>query len=361
VNIAPIPQEAAYALLQDAAERDRTTARRAALTEILWHERWLGRGALMERTAQRLGSGCFGESAWEDTFNRDINAVREALSRAGADLAYSRTKGLDGYYLRGQGRLHPDIVAEIARQIVKIDLRQLGIYRALGLPQRVRQALKASEQAAWEARYQRGERRVDAAAVRLAEFMRSVIQALQAAGMAYAVSGSAAGWAWGEPRPLLQMDILVLLDNLSVAVLVERLRDHGLTLPDSKADVWDKTRHTLRIDVTYPSSVWRARLFIPPPADKFFHAAVSRAVELDYGREIGALNVLTAEYLALWELYRYAQERGEEHLRAAAAVVCHQRDELARDVIHTQAERYGWQRLWEEVLLHVNDRLAEGS
>lgn len=360
MNIAPIPQEAAYALLQDAAERDRTTARRAALTEILWHERWLGRGALMERTAQRLGSGCFGESAWEDTFSRDMNAVREALLRAGADLAYSRTKGLDGYYLRGQGHLHPDIVAEIARQIVKIDLRQLGIYRALGLPQRVRQALKASEQAAWETRYQREGRAADVAAVTLAEFMRSVIQALQAAGMAYAVSGSAAGWAWGEPRPLLQMDVLVLLDNLSVPVLVERLRDRGLTLPDSKPEDQSRTRHTLRIDVMCPNHEWRACLFILPPGDEFLCAAVNHAVELDYGREIGALNVLTAEYLALRELYRYAQDRAEEHLRAAAAVVCHQRNELAQDVILMQAKRYGWQRLWEEALLQVNDRLAEG-
>ncbi|MEM5774862.1 MAG: hypothetical protein AAGU05_07650, partial [Anaerolineaceae bacterium] len=104
-----IPFQAAYALLQDAAERDRTTARRTTLTEILWHERYLSRENLMERVEQRLGVGCFGDSAWEDTFNRDMQAVKEAFSRCEEALAFSRTKGQAGYYLRGQAALHEEI------------------------------------------------------------------------------------------------------------------------------------------------------------------------------------------------------------------------------------------------------------
>jgi hypothetical protein len=50
-------------ILQDAIQRDLTTARRAALLKILWKERYLTRAQLMARVEQRLGKNCFGVSA----------------------------------------------------------------------------------------------------------------------------------------------------------------------------------------------------------------------------------------------------------------------------------------------------------
>ncbi|HXQ35077.1 MAG TPA: hypothetical protein VN843_13770, partial [Anaerolineales bacterium] len=57
-------------ILQDAIERELTTARRAALLQILWHERFLTRAQLISRVELKLGRNCFGTSAWEDTFYR---------------------------------------------------------------------------------------------------------------------------------------------------------------------------------------------------------------------------------------------------------------------------------------------------
>ena len=75
--------EAADILLQDAIKRDRTTARRAELVQILLHERRLTREQLIARVEGKLGKGCFGESAWEDTFFRDMKLVKRALKAAG--------------------------------------------------------------------------------------------------------------------------------------------------------------------------------------------------------------------------------------------------------------------------------------
>ena len=57
-------------MLHDAIQRDITTARRVALLEILWNERYLTRTQLIARVEIRLGRGCFGSSAWQDTFYR---------------------------------------------------------------------------------------------------------------------------------------------------------------------------------------------------------------------------------------------------------------------------------------------------
>ncbi|RMD65485.1 hypothetical protein D6833_02900, partial [Candidatus Parcubacteria bacterium] len=68
----PLPPPIGQALLHDAARRDLVTARRKALCEILWRERYLTREGLIARVEALLGKNCFGRSAWEDTFYRDM-------------------------------------------------------------------------------------------------------------------------------------------------------------------------------------------------------------------------------------------------------------------------------------------------
>ncbi len=40
-------------------------------------------------------------------------------------------------------------------------------------------------------------------------FVRQVIAAVEAAGVAYMIGGAVAGWAWGEPRATLDLDLCV--------------------------------------------------------------------------------------------------------------------------------------------------------
>jgi hypothetical protein len=80
------------AILEDAPRRDITTARRIALLEILWNERYLTRAQLIARVELRLGKNCFGISAWEDTLYRDMRIVKQAFEAAGYRLLYSRNQ-----------------------------------------------------------------------------------------------------------------------------------------------------------------------------------------------------------------------------------------------------------------------------
>jgi hypothetical protein len=134
-------------ILQDAIQRDITTARRAALLAILWQERYLTRAQLIVRVEYRLGKNCFGVSAWEDTFYRDMHIVKQAFKAAGFALAYSRNKQQTGYYLEGQLALSPELQQILHSSVAEVDSRQIEIYKSLTPADRFRQGCSISDTA----------------------------------------------------------------------------------------------------------------------------------------------------------------------------------------------------------------------
>jgi hypothetical protein len=134
-------------LLQDVIQRDVTTARRIALLEILWNERYLTRAQLIVRVELRLGKNCFGVSAWEDTFFRDMRLVKQAFETVGYRLLYSRNKKKSGYYLDGQPTLLSEIKQILKTSAAEVDQRQLDIYRKLSFAERFYQGCSVSDTA----------------------------------------------------------------------------------------------------------------------------------------------------------------------------------------------------------------------
>jgi hypothetical protein len=135
------------AILHDAIRRDTTTARRAALLEVLWNERYLTRSQLIVRVEMRLGRNCFGISAWEDTFYRDMRFVKQAFEVAGYQLSYSRNKQRPGYYLEGQPALRSEIQQVLKGSAAEVDQRQIDIYRKLSFAERFHQGCSISDTA----------------------------------------------------------------------------------------------------------------------------------------------------------------------------------------------------------------------
>jgi hypothetical protein len=144
-KLAALPEAAGASLLADAAARDQVTARRTALFQILWRERFLTRDGLIARVGAALGRGAFGESAWEDTFYRDMRAVKEAFGAAGYTVGYSRRAARPGYYLRGRPSLHPDVARTLQGTISEVDPAQLAVLRRLGPAGRFRQGSDISD------------------------------------------------------------------------------------------------------------------------------------------------------------------------------------------------------------------------
>ena len=142
-----LPTRMKDAVLQDAIRRDITTARRVALVEILWNERYLTRLQLIARVELRLGKNCFGISAWEDTFFRDMRLVKQAFESAGYQLLYSRNKQQPGYYLEGQAALSSEIKHVVKGSIAEVDQRQIDIYHKLSFAERFHQGCSISDTA----------------------------------------------------------------------------------------------------------------------------------------------------------------------------------------------------------------------
>lgn len=134
-------------ILHDAIQRDITTARRIVLLEILWNERYLTRTQLIARVELRLGKNCFGVSAWEDTFFRDMRIVKQALEVADYQLLYSRSKQQPGYYLDGQPALSSEIKQVLKNSVAEVDQRQIDIYRKLSFAERFYQGCSISDTA----------------------------------------------------------------------------------------------------------------------------------------------------------------------------------------------------------------------
>jgi len=143
----PLPRKVMDCLFQDAMERDLTTRRRAVLMGILWNERFLTRMQLMLRVEYRVGRGCFGVAAWQDTFFRDMRVVKKAFAAAGLELMYSRAKAFRGYYVDGQEALSPEFKTMIQASVGEVDSRQIEIYRRLSPAARFRQGCAISDTA----------------------------------------------------------------------------------------------------------------------------------------------------------------------------------------------------------------------
>ena len=135
------------AILQDAFQRDITTARRIALLETLWNERYLTRAQLIPRVELRLGKKCFGVAAWRDTFFRDVRIVKQAFESAGYRLLYSRNRQQPGYYLDGQPVLSSEIKQVLNSSAAEVDQRQIDIYRKLSFAERFYQGCSISDTA----------------------------------------------------------------------------------------------------------------------------------------------------------------------------------------------------------------------
>jgi len=142
-----LPHAMKDAILQDAIQRDIATARRVALLEILWNERYLTRAQLIARVERRLGKNCFVISAWEDTFYRDMRFVKQAFEAARYQLLYSRKMEQPGYYLAGQAALSSEFKQVLKGSMVEVDQRQIDIYRKLSFAERFHQGCFISDTA----------------------------------------------------------------------------------------------------------------------------------------------------------------------------------------------------------------------
>jgi hypothetical protein len=125
-------------------------ARRVVLLRLVWQEAYQTRAGLIVRVEAILGRGCFGTTP-HPTFRRDITVVRQALSKAGYRLVYSRRSEQSGYYIEGRPVLDEKLQRLIAGAVAEVDPEQIAASKHLTPAQRFQQAssmIRLAEQVA---------------------------------------------------------------------------------------------------------------------------------------------------------------------------------------------------------------------
>jgi hypothetical protein len=343
-NFYPPPIPASLALLQEVRQRDFVTARRALLLEFLWRERYLTRDGLIHRVAAILGAASFGAAAWEDTFFRDMRVVKMAFNAAGLTLRYSRRPGQVGYYLSGQAALSPEIALSLRSAAAEIDPRQSQIFCQMSVAQRFRQGFAVSA-AAYQVVRRRSIQSMDD--LTFPEFVKLVIDALEAAGVTYLIGGALAVWAWGEPRLTLDLDMAVMIPLDTIEQLSKELAEQQMVVPvEMILDNLIEARADTAIHVIHGVSGFKAELYPWRPGDDLRQSALARRQLVDLGDVIGSAYVHTPEDLIIYKLWYFSLSQQSKHARDILSILQARREILDLAYIETWVARLNLESLW---------------
>jgi hypothetical protein len=79
-----------------------------------------------------------------------------------------------------------------------------------------------------------------------AGFLKLMIDALQASGVEYLIGGAIAEWAWGEPRAIQDLDLVVKIPIKSINKLSKELEKRDMLVP-AEIGCWWKTGRSIMV------------------------------------------------------------------------------------------------------------------
>jgi len=183
-----------------------------------------------------------------------------------------------------------------------------------------------------------------------ANFVRLVLDALEAAQIKYLIGGAVAVWAWGDVRTTRDLDLVIELPIESVADLSRELEQRGMLVPpDIMLDVLLTTRGDLAINAIHMYSGYKAELFLLRPGDAYRAQALKCRLLVDLGPPLGEVWVHSPEDLILYKLRYFSISRQPKHVRDIASILFTLEQELEMDYIASWAERLGLADMWREV------------
>lgn len=195
--------------------------------------------------------------------------------------------------------------------------------------------------------------------IRLKDFARLVLDALEAAELDYLIGGAVAVWAWGEVRTTQDFDVVVNLPvNRIVRLSQELAKRDMLVPPDILLDLLLQTEGDLPVNALHLHSSHKAELFLLRPLDEYRQAAFLRRRRVDLGPPIGEVYVHAPEDLILNKVYYFGLSQQTKHIRDIASIITHMVDELDWAYIEEWAQKLNLTATWYELLGEVDKILA---
>jgi hypothetical protein len=338
-------------------------ARRAALLRLLWLHSYLRREVLIRWIEEILQRPCF-EPA---TFAGDLAIARRALAEAGYQLRYSRWRDRSGYYIEGRPVLDEGLVRLIAGAVAEVDPAQIAISRRLTPAQHFQQGRSMVRLARQVTLYRQRQRNpqlqethelvreggyseMPEGEMDFAEFMRLVLDALEAAEVEYMIGGAIAVWAWGEARTTRDFDLVVNIPFENIPKLSEELEKRDMLVPvEVILDLLTKMQGDLPLNAIHLYTGYKAELFLLRYNDPQRATALSRRRLVDLGPPLGPVYVHAPEDLILYKLHYFTLSHQPKHVRDIASMLETLGDTLDLAYLESWATRLNLMAVWREI------------
>jgi len=184
----------------------------------------------------------------------------------------------------------------------------------------------------------------------ITDFLKLMLESLEAAGVEYLIGGAIAEWAWGEPRATQDLDIVINLPIKSVVRFSEELKKRDMLVPaDIILDALVEDRADIPLNAIHMYSGLKADLYLMRDGDVLRQSAFQRRVLVDYGPPIGKVYVHSAEDLILYKLLYLGLSGQPKHARDIAAILRAKKNQIDFGYIEEWVTRLGLGSVWKEL------------
>lgn len=176
------------------------------------------------------------------------------------------------------------------------------------------------------------------------ELLRHVVETLEEIDVPYALGGSIASTAYGEPRSTRDIDLVAELSTESVALLEEYFPP-----PDFHFDI-QAARKALEdgrpFNIIQVSSGLKIDIF--PPSDLIARSQIKRAVVIVVGQDLKA-RFSPPEELILKKMAYYQESGSDRHLRDIMGMLQVSGDRIDLDLVDRWAFNQGLSDIWAAI------------
>jgi hypothetical protein len=181
-------------------------------------------------------------------------------------------------------------------------------------------------------------------------FLKSILKALNNAGIEYLIGGAVAVWPWGEPRSTQDIDLVICLAEEDCAKLSEELEKIEIYLPpEIILENLHETRMDLPLNAIHGASGFKAEMFPIRIGDILRETAFSRRRQVDFGGEIGLVYVHTPEDLIVYKLIYFSISQQTKHIRDIGSILQVMGDILDYRYIESWVQEKGLGGIWAEI------------
>ena len=183
------------------------------------------------------------------------------------------------------------------------------------------------------------------------DLLRDAIETLERMNSPYAVVGSFASGAYGEPRFTQDIDIVLELDDEDIPRLCQWFPSPEFYI--SEAAVREAVRRSTQFNVIHPASGNKID-FILNRQDIWGRSQLARRLKIQLFSDRSGY-VATPEDVILGKMIYYREGGSEKHLRDITGILRISGDIVDREYVADFARQLGLARIWEAVLQRLNE------